>query len=83
MSLIVPIFIYRLIQGKLNPNLPFVIFTVKEAIEDVAPRTNMMEVVKNYYHRKVSATIISTALFSQISKILLHILKEKNDNAVR
>lgn len=38
-----------------------------------------MEVVKNYYHRKVSTIVISTALFSQIGKVLLHILKEKKE----
>lgn len=61
---------------KQRANLPFVIFTVKETIEDVTQRTNMMEIIQNYYYGKVSTTVISTALFGQISKIVLKVLKE-------
>lgn len=57
-------------------NLPFVVFTVEETIEDIAQRTHVMEIIQNDDNREFHTVIISTALLSQVGKILLQFLKE-------
>lgn len=58
-------------------SIPFVVFTVEKTIEDITQRAHMMKVIKNYYNRELYTIIIRTALFSQVSKILLQLLGKK------
>ena len=55
-------------------SIPFVVFTVEKTIEDITQRAHMMKIIKNYYNWKLCTIIISTALFSQVSQILLQFL---------
>ena len=56
--------------------LPFVVFTVEETIEDITQRTHVVKIIKNDDNGELHAIIVSTALFSQVGKILLQFLKE-------
>lgn len=57
-------------------SLPFVVFTVEETIEDITQRTHVVKIIQNDDNGELHTVIVSTALLSQVGKILLQFLKE-------